>query len=57
MKQKLALLGVTNDAINGRIKELMEKKHRIDFIKLANIFKAGRSYILCLTSFFRFIKS
>ena len=45
MKQKLLLLGVTSDSIDGKIKELMEKEHRLDFIKLSYVFKAGKSML------------
>ena len=42
MKQKLMLLGVSNDDINDKTKELLHHIYQIDFILAATILKNGK---------------
>lgn len=54
MKQKLVILGLTNDAINAKTNEPMETISQLSFIGLANLFKNGKSYFIDLLYKFKY---
>ena len=54
MKQKLVILGLTNDAIDAKTKEAMETISQLNFFALANLFKNGKFYLIDLLYNFRY---